>query len=235
MDTQDIQHAVEDFWLRRDAQESKLKDKGKSGGSARGNGHMKPLEALVKSIFVDCGIPEDCIKTGQPYLPGYYRVRKQWDLVVKYKGVLVAAFEFKSQVGSVGKNFNNRFEEALGSATDIDAAQRKNDQSPFGQVPPWLGYVFMLQETPETEKEGRVTRAMFPTDTTFQGLSYNQRYQEMIRRFIGERVYDAGWFITAKRADGEITYAEPLATATASVLRAAIEGRVKVVKAMLKE
>ncbi|MET8616775.1 PaeR7I family type II restriction endonuclease [Streptomyces albidoflavus] len=235
MDTQDIQHAVENFWFRRDGQRSKLDDGGKSGGAARGNGHMKSLEALVKSIFIDCGIPEECIKTGQPYLPGYYRVRKQWDLVVKYKGVLVAAFEFKSQVGSVAKNFNNRFEEALGSATDIEAAQRKPEQSPFGQVPPWLGYVFILQETPETEKEGRDTRAMFPTDAAFQGLSYNQRYQEMIRRFIGERVYDAGWFITTKRADGDITYLEPLATATSDVLRAAIEGRVNVVKAMLKE
>jgi hypothetical protein len=235
VDTQDIQQAVEDFWSRRDGQESKLDDGGKSGGAARGNGHMKSLEALVRGIFIDCGIPEECIKTGQPYLPGYYRVRKQWDLVVKYKGVLVAAFEFKSQVGSVAKNFNNRFEEALGSATDIEAAQRKNEQSPFGQLRPWLGYVFILQETPETEKEGRDTRAMFPTNAAFQGLSYNQRYQEMIRRFIGERVYDAGWFITTKRADGEITYLEPLAIATSDVLRAEIEGRVKVVNAMLKE
>lgn len=31
------------------------------------------------------------------------------------QGALVAALEFKSQVGSVGKNINNRFEEALGS------------------------------------------------------------------------------------------------------------------------
>lgn len=153
MATEDIQYAVEDFWRRRDKQEGDLEDGGRSGGAARGNGHMKALEALVKGIFIDCGIPEDCVRTGQPYLPGYYRVRKQWDLVVEYKGVLVAAFEFKSQVGSVGKNFNNRFEEALGSATDIEAVQRKNEESPFGQVPPWLGYVFILEETPETEKE----------------------------------------------------------------------------------
>ncbi|WP_395295496.1 PaeR7I family type II restriction endonuclease [Kitasatospora hibisci] len=224
MGVQDIQHAVEGFWSVRDRQRS-----------TQGNKHMKPLEALVKRLFIDCGIPEECIKTGQPYLPGYYRVRKQWDLVVKYKDVLVAAFEFKSQVGSVGKNFNNRFEEALGSATDIEAAQRKNEQSPFGQVPPWLGYVFVLQETAETEKEGKETRALFPTDPAFEGLSYNRRYQEMIQRFIGERVYDAGWFITTKRVDGDVSYLEPLATATESVLRAAIEGRVKVVKAMLKE
>ncbi|MFI1064699.1 PaeR7I family type II restriction endonuclease [Streptomyces spororaveus] len=235
MATEDIQYAVEDFWRRRDKQEGDLEDGGRSGGAARGNGHMKALEALVKGIFIDCGIPEDCVRTGQPYLPGYYRVRKQWDLVVEYKGVLVAAFEFKSQVGSVGKNFNNRFEEALGSATDIEAVQRKNEESPFGQVPPWLGYVFILEETPETEKEGRTTRALFPTDPAFQGLSYNQRYQEMIRRFIKERVYDAGWYITSKRVDGDISYLEPLATATSDVLRAAIEGRVKVVKAMLKE
>ncbi len=27
----------------------------------------------------------------EPFLPGYYRPRKQWDMAVKYKGALVAA------------------------------------------------------------------------------------------------------------------------------------------------
>ena len=41
-------------------------------------------------------------------------------------GTLLAAFEFKSQVGpSFGNNFNNRTEEALGSATDLWTAFRE--------------------------------------------------------------------------------------------------------------
>ncbi len=40
--------------------------------------------------------------------------RKKWDLLV-VEGCLIAAIEFKSQVGSFGNNYNNRTEEALGS------------------------------------------------------------------------------------------------------------------------
>ncbi|WP_439943439.1 PaeR7I family type II restriction endonuclease [Streptomyces sp. BBFR115] len=229
-----IQQAVQDFWTKRGEQRDNQEDGGRAGGEARANGHIKGFEVAVKQIFLDCGIPEEDIRTGRPYLPGYYRVRKQWDLVVLYKEVLVAALEFKSQVGSVGKNFNNRFEEALGSATDLAAAQKKN--GPFGAVPPWLGYVFVLEETEETEKSSRQCHALFETDPIFKGMSYTQRYQEMISRFVGENVYDIGWFVTTQRMeDGSITYKEPLPTATARTLQVAIEGRVKLVKAMLGE
>lgn len=229
-----IQQAVETFWIKRDEQRRKQKDGGEAGGEARGNGHLTAFEKAVADSFAACGIEEADIRRGRPYLPGYYRVRKQWDLVVLYKKVLVAAFEFKSQVGSVGKNFNNRFEEALGSATDLAVAQSEN--RPFGDVPPWLGYVFVLEETPDTEKPDRQTHALFDTDPTFDGLSYNQRYQEMMRRFIGKNVYDIGWFLTTQRSEGgSATYKEPLPTATSHALQVAIEGRVKLVKAMLGE
>ncbi|MFJ2771748.1 PaeR7I family type II restriction endonuclease [Streptomyces sp. NPDC087300] len=229
-----IQQAVEDFWTKRGEQREGQEDGGKAGGEARANGHIKGFEESVKGIFLNCGIPAEGIRTGKPYLPGYYRVRKQWDLVVVYREVLVAALEFKSQVGSVGKNFNNRFEEALGTATDLATAQKKN--GPFGAVPPWLGYVFVLEETEETEKPNRQSHALFEIDPAFKGMSYTQRYQEMISRFVGENVYDIGWFITTQRADGgDITYKEPLPTATARTLQVAIEGRVNLVKAMLGE
>ncbi|WP_432108428.1 PaeR7I family type II restriction endonuclease [Streptomyces sp. AA1529] len=229
-----IQEAVKYFWAKRDEQMAKQKDGGKAGGAARSNGHIKGFESLVKDLFLDCDIPAGGIRTGKPYLPGYYRVRKQWDLVVLYKEVLVAALEFKSQVGSVGKNFSNRFEEALGSSTDLVTAQKKN--GPFGAVPPWLGYVFVLEETEETEKLDRQTHALFDVDPAFKGMSYTQRYQEMISRFVGENVYDAGWFLTTQRAeDGSVKYKEPLPTANARTLQVAIEGRVNLVKAMLGE
>jgi len=43
-------------------------------------------------------------------LPGFFRPTKLWDLLVLHEGRLVAALEFKSQVGSFGNNFNNRDE-----------------------------------------------------------------------------------------------------------------------------
>ncbi|MFB6889357.1 PaeR7I family type II restriction endonuclease [Kitasatospora sp. NPDC056327] len=228
-----IQHAVEEFWFKRDGQAQNLEDGGTAGGAARANGHLGGVTSLVRSIFVDNGLDPECVRVGSPYLPGYYRVRKQWDLVATYKDTLVAAIEFKSQVGSVGKNINNRFEEALGTATDTRDAQKKN--SAFGEVPPWLGYVLVLEETEETEKPDRTTRAMFKTDEAFDGLSYNQRYQEMIRRFIGENVYNAGWFVTTQRHGPTVTYKEPLATATAEAFRVAIEGQINWVRTVVDQ
>jgi hypothetical protein len=228
-----IQDVIEDFWFKRDEQTSRLADGGTSGGAARANGHMGSVTDFVGKLFEDAGIDKTDIKKGAPYLPGYYRIRKQWDLVVVHRGHLVAAVEFKSQVGSVGKNFNNRFEEALGTATDTLTAQRKFQ--PYGEVPPWLAYVFVLQETDETEAARNGT-ALFPVDPEFKGMSYNQRYQTMLSRFMGDQIYHAGWFVTTKRGlDNSVTFVEPLATAAYKSFAVAIKGRVDYVKTVAEQ
>jgi hypothetical protein len=58
-------------------------------------------------------------------LPGYFRPTKLWDLLVIHKSELIAAIELKSQVGSFGNNFNNRTEEAIGTAHDLWTAYRQ--------------------------------------------------------------------------------------------------------------
>ena len=207
-----------------------LADGGAAGGGARAAGHMNGIRDLVKRIFTDAGMPKDSIEY-EPYLPGFYRPRKRWDMAVKYKGALVAALEFKSQVGSVGKNINNRFEEALGTGTDTWAAQAK--LAAYGEVPPWLAYVFVLREDEETEWPNRPINALFPADSAFRGMSYNQRYQEMLKRFMGDNIYQAGWFITTKTDDaGRVSYAEPLATASGKTFRVAVQGRVNYVRSV---
>lgn len=105
--------AIRDFWAGRDAQQRKQESSGKTDagtrGSVTGGKHLesiqeriaqefKPLEALGATIKYSGVIP----------LPGYYRRAKNWDIVVTYKDILVAAIECKSQVGSFGNNFNNR-------------------------------------------------------------------------------------------------------------------------------
>lgn len=140
--------------------------------------------------------------------------------------------EFKSQVGSVKKNQNNRFEEALGTGTDTWAAQTKNQA--YGEVPPWLGYVFVLNESEETERKSSKLPSLFAIDPVFKGLSANERYQVMLSRFIGDNIYQAGWFITTKIDDaGRVTYDEPLATASGRSFRALVEGRVNYVRSVL--
>lgn len=225
------QAAVSLFWTTRADQIANLEDGGMAGGAARAAGHMNGIRDLVRDIFIEAGIPASAARP-EPFLPGYYRARKKWDLAFVYKGALVAALEFKSQVGSVGKNINNRFEEALGTATDTWAAQRKFGA--YGDVPPWLGYVFVLREDAETEKPNRSINSLFPADAAYQGLSYNRRYQEMLRRFIGDNVYQAGWFITTKLGEqGRVSYDEPLPTASGKAFRTAVEGRVNYIKSVL--
>lgn len=91
-------------------------------GGAQMNGFIK----LVRSLLCENGVPkahvycEKCVE-----LPGWYRPEKKWDLLVVSDGKLLAGIEFKSQVGSFGNNYNNRTEEAIGSAVDIWAAYRE--------------------------------------------------------------------------------------------------------------
>jgi hypothetical protein len=225
------QIAVLLFWTTRADQMAALADGGAAGGGARAGAHMNGIRNLVRSIFLDAGMPESSVEY-EPYLPGFYRPRKRWDMAVKYKGALVAALEFKSQVGSVGKNINNRFEEALGTGADTWAAQSK--LAAYGEVPPWLGYVFVLREDEETEAPGRPTNALFPADPAFKGMSYNQRYQEMLKRFMGDNIYQGGWFITTKMDEtGQVSYTEPLATASGKAFRVAVQGRVNYVRSVL--
>lgn len=208
-----------------------LADGGVAGGVARAAGHMNGIRDLVKAIFVEAGMPDSSI-VYEPFLPGYYRARKRWDMAVFYKDSLVAAIEFKSMVGSVGKNINNRFEEALGSATDTWAAQQKF--AAYGEIPPWFGYVFVLREDEETERPGRPTDALFSTDPAFAGMSYSQRYQEMLNRFLRDNIYQAGWFITTKvDPEGRVLFAEPLMTASGAAFRVMVEGRVNYIRKVL--
>ena len=219
------------FWTKRADQMAALEDGGAAGGAARAAGHMDGIRDLVKDIFIEAGMPRDSVEY-EPYLPGFYRPRKRWDMAVKYKGALVAALEFKSQVGSVSKNLNNRFEGTLGTGTDTWAAQSR--LASYGEVPPWLGYVFVLREDKETEMPNRPIHALFPADPLFKGMSYNQRYQEMMKRFMGDNIYQAGWFITTKLDEaGLMSYAEPLATASGKAFRAAVHGRVNYVRSVL--
>ena len=170
----------------------------------------------------------------EPPLPGYFRRQKKWDMAVRYKGELVAAVEFKSQVGSVGKNINNRFEEALGSATDTLAAHTKN--SAFGTLPPFLAYVFVLRSDVETRTVINDRRALFPVDTVYSNTTYVDRYQIMLRRFLAEHIYEAAWFVTTEMAStGGATYSEPLDLATGRAFKAAIEGRVAFAKSVLDQ
>jgi Restriction endonuclease XhoI len=107
--------------------------------------------------------------------------------------------EFKSQVGpSFGNNFNNRSEEAIGSATDIWVAYREGR---FGKTPaPFLGYFFLLQDCDRVKAPVRNKEPYFNVDPVFDGASYSKRYELLCRRLVLERVYSAACLVMATNA-----------------------------------
>lgn len=112
----------------------------------RGDVHMAALCAALVAGLRRAGVPAGCLLVNE-YLPGHYRPRKNWDLVVRHPETqaVCAAVEFKGAFRSLDKNFNNRCEEALGSATDAHAAQASGAlcAGPRGL---FVGYVLFLAE-----------------------------------------------------------------------------------------
>jgi len=152
---------------------------------------MGALEVLVTDILIEAGLDASTVKTRTALeLPGYFRPEKKWDLLIVSGGKLIAAMEFKSQVGpSFGNNFNNRVEEAIGSATDVWTAYREGR---LGNGPqPFLGYFFLLEDCEKVHTPVRNSEPYFVVDEAFKNAAYSDRYTLMIRRLVRERLYTA--------------------------------------------
>lgn len=128
--------AVMAFWGNRDRAQQKQREAGKSDQGTRGSvtagNNMDGFIALVFQLVKANGLPHAAIhrKCAVLTLPGYFRPTKLWDLLVIQDQRLIAAVELKSQVGSFGKNFNNRTEEAIGTAHDFWTAYREGAFGP---------------------------------------------------------------------------------------------------------
>jgi hypothetical protein len=172
--THPAEQAVRAFWAARTEATAKQLAAGRADAGTRGavtaGGHLAALEDIIVGEFVAAGFaPEAVRRKSGIELPGYYRPAKKWDVVVIDEGYLVAAIEFKSQVGpSFGNNFNNRIEEALGSAVDVWHAYERGT---FGKDRPWLGYFFLLEEAPASIRPVAVPVTTFPIEPIFVGTS----------------------------------------------------------------
>jgi hypothetical protein len=123
-------------------------------------------------------------------------------------GKLLAGIEFKSQVGSFGNNYNNRTEEAIGSATDIWAAYREGAFRPSSR--PWLGYLMLLEDAPGSVTAVRAREPHFKVFPEFKDASYAKRYEVRLTKLVRERLYDAACFLMSNAIDGvEGLYREP--------------------------
>ena len=134
-------------------------------------------------------------------LPGFFRPTKEWDLLVVKEGHLIAAIEAKSQVGpSLGNNFNNRTEEAMGSAIDLWTSYREGKFN--GGIQPYLGYFFMLEDCDASNRPVKIKEPHFKVFPEFVGASYMKRYEIFCRKLVLERHYTSASFITSKRETG---------------------------------
>ena len=132
----------------------------------------------MHQLLVDNGLPDTHIFVNSHLeLPGYFRPTKNWDMLVVSRGHLIAALEFKSQRGpSFGNNFNNRTEEAIGTAHDIWTAYR---EGAFGKKPrPWIGWVMLLESCPKSMTPVKVVEPHFKVFPEFRGATYAKRYMK---------------------------------------------------------
>lgn len=228
--------AIKYFWAKRAVQIKKQggitgeKDYG-NRGAVTGGAQLDGFIELIEIILKDAGLPEASIHSRETTLPGYFRPTKEWDLVIVHKNELLAAIEFKSQVGpSFGNNFNNRVEEALGSSTDLWTAFREGAFQVSRR--PWLGYFLLLEKQEGSISPVRINESHFKVFETFKNTSYKDRYQVFCEKLLRERLYDAACYLTSEKVSGlkNGAYEEPTPDLSFSVFCAALIGKIATVK-----
>jgi hypothetical protein len=202
----EVSKAVAYFWRTRRNQVKKQKQAGTSDQGSRGavtggaqmNGFINVISEIIESTGID---KKHIFYKKSLELPGYFRPTKEWDLLVVKDNQLIIAMEAKSQVGpSFGNNFNNRTEEAMGSALDLWTAYR---EGAFNKtVKPWLGYLFMLEDCARSQSPVRVKEPHFEVFPEFKSASYAKRYEIFCRKLLRERHYSATSFITSQKDKG---------------------------------
>ncbi|MFD7085585.1 PaeR7I family type II restriction endonuclease [Streptomyces sp. NPDC002181] len=199
---QDFEDAIAQYWGTKALQKEKsaIKDAVGAGtaGSVRGGKHFDAITVLLSKFFLDAGYPPESIRVTRKQglaLPGYYRPQKQWDLVVVHDDVLVAAFEMKGLSGpSYSNNYNNRVEEALGSAVDLRRAVLADL---YPREKPWLGYFFIMEDGEGSRSPVATAKGALPPDSSWLDTSYQDRFGIFCERLIAEQLYDAACYVTS--------------------------------------
>lgn len=211
---ENLKKAVAHFWKTRLKQLERQKASARKDQGARsavtGGAQMDGFISLISDLVAVAGVTDvEIFRDKLLELPGYFRPTKEWDLLVVSGGRLLVAIETKSQVGpSFGNNFNNRTEEAMGSALDLWTAYREgafNDN-----LRPWLGYFFLLEDCPASNRSVNVREPHFPVFPEFRGASYALRYEIFCRKLVRERHYNAAALIMSRSEKGmQGIYTEP--------------------------
>jgi hypothetical protein len=177
--------------------------------------NMDGFLALMIDIVQANGLADAQIHQSRSMLtlPGYFRPTKLWDLLVTYQGELIAAIELKSQVGpSFGNNFNNRAEEAIGTAHDFCTAYR---EGAFGKQPrPFVGWLMLVEDAPVSRSAVRDNSPHFAVFEEFKGASYLQRYDLLCQRLVQEQLYTSAALIVSPRTASQTGEFSEMSTTT---------------------
>lgn len=209
-----VSEAVRAFWSSRGSGRAS-KTQGGTRDAVVGGKNMDGFIGLVGRVAVHCGLPREAVHTrkSQVVLPGFFRATKNWDVLVIYERRLLGVFEFKSQVGSFGNNFNNRSEEVIGSAADLwvahhhgaygDGMRRRRNRisestpallNPSIQAdprPPFLAWLMLLEECEGSLSPVRCEEPHYPVFEEFDDASYARRYQILCERLVERQLYSA--------------------------------------------
>ncbi|MGF1470385.1 MAG: PaeR7I family type II restriction endonuclease [Rubrobacteraceae bacterium] len=200
--------AVKAFWGNREAARQKQAESGKADQGERASvtagKNMDGFLALAKDVVRLNGLDkaEICLQRRVLTLPGYFRPTKLWDMLVINEGRLVAALEFKSQVGpSFGNNFNNRTEEAIGTAVDLWTAYR---EGAFGQTTrPLVGWLILVEDCEESRSPVQTNSPHFPVFEEYRGASYADRYNLLCQKLVQEQLYTSATVLLSPRTSVE--------------------------------
>lgn len=194
---------VAQFWEGRSSvlENDDVRSQGGERAAVLSGRNMDGFLAMVDALVRKNGLPdaEICI-SGRPNLtlPGYFRPTKLWDVLVFDGKKLVAAIELKSHVGpSFGNNFNNRAEEAIGTAQDLVTAIREGVLGE--QSPPFTGWLILVEECDKSERPVRESSPHFAVFPEFQNASYLTRYELLCRRLTSEGLYTQASVIASAR------------------------------------
>ncbi len=222
-------NAVKAFWTARGA-----------GGAAKQGGtrdavtsgkNMDGFVDLVRFVATYAGLPDDAVHTRKAdvVLPGYFRATKNWDVLVIHRRRLLAVFEFKSQVGSLGNNGNNRSEEVIGAAADLWVAHNHGayadvppadgpapmmvrDSTPLlhpdiqrDPRPPFLGWLMLMEDSVASMQTVSVRQPHFKVFPEFRGASYAMRYQILCERMVARQLYGAAALVLSDPKIGAAT------------------------------
>jgi hypothetical protein len=113
---------------------------------------------------------------------------------------LVAAGKNTKSAVLKRNNFNNRTEEAIGSALDLWTAFRESAYLDSPQ--PFLGYFFMLKDCDKSNRPVNVKEPHFKVFPEFIGASYLRLYEIFCRKLVLERHYSAAAYITSSADEG---------------------------------